>query len=298
MLGATPAHGIRRTDVRLLFEIRGGFKAPSDVSVSKDGRIYVVDGVNNRISIFDQDGKSVSSFGRKGRGPGQFQAPLGIDVDSTGRVYVADSGNHRIQVFDSSGRYIAETRLPSKNDRLADPTDVLVDISGNRFFVVDNDNHAILLFDLLTQSLIKSCGAPGTRELQFRFPFLLAQGRDKNLYVVDVVNTRVQVLSPDGWFVTFIGGWGVKKGEFFRPKGVAIDQNNLIYVSDSYTGVIQIFTSTGEFHSVLGDPTKGGVRKFNTPCGMFIDGNNRLYVVEMSADKVSVFTIVDHGESN
>ena len=108
---------------------------------------------------------------------------------------------------------------------------------------------------------------------------------------MDVINTRVQVLNPDGLFVTFIGGWGVEKGEFFRPKGVAIDQNNRVYVSDSYLGVIQIFDSEGEFYAVVSDPAKGTVKKFKTPTGLFIDNNNRLYVVEMFANRVSVYRI-------
>ena len=291
MLKATPVYGIRLRDVKLLFETRDELRAPSDVCVSEDGLIYVVDGVNHRIMIFDQGGKNVSSFGRKGHGQGEFVFPLGIDIDSSGRVYVADSGNHRVQVFDPKGEFIREVKLPSQNDRAADPTDVVVDDSRNRSYVVDNDNHCILVYDLSTFKLIGTYGAAGTGELEFRHPFLMTLGRDKCLYIVDVINTRVQVLNPDGFFVTFIGGWGVEKGQFFRPKGVAIDRKNRVYVSDSYMGVIQVFSSTGEFLSVLGDSKKGSVMKFNTPCGIFIDTNYRLYVVEMFANKVSVYSI-------
>jgi tripartite motif-containing protein 71 len=92
-------------------------------------------------------------------------------------------------------------------------------------------------------------------------------------------------------FIAEIGGWGVEKGEFFRPKGVAIDRNNRVYVSDSYMGVIQVFESTGEFYAALGDPTTGKVKKFRTPMGLFIDQKNRLYVVETLANKVSVYQL-------
>jgi tripartite motif-containing protein 71 len=88
-----------------------------------------------------------------------------------------------------------------------------------------------------------------------------------------------------------IGGWGVEKGEFFRPKGVAVDRNNRIYVSDGYMGVIQVFRSTGEFYSAVGDITENKVKKFHTPAGIFIDDNNRLYVVEMFANRISVYNI-------
>ena len=100
-----------------------------------------------------------------------------------------------------------------------------------------------------------------------------------------------QVLNPEGLFVNFIGAWGVEEGEFFRPKGVALDRHNRVYVSDSYLGVIQVFDANGNFYAALGDPRTKKVKKFKTPVGLFIDHLNRLYVVEMRANKVSVFRL-------
>jgi DNA-binding beta-propeller fold protein YncE len=286
-----PAYGIRRIYVKHLFDMTANLGAASDVSVSKDHRIYVVDGANNKIRIFDRNGKYLSSFGKEGSENGEFRFPLGIDIDNSGRVYIADSGNHRLQIFNPDGKFITKIIIPSKNKRPADPTDVAVDDSRNRCYVVDNDNHQILVFDLSKRKFIKTFGSPGSGKLAFRYPFLITLDKDKYLYIVDVINTRVQVLNPDGLFVAFIGGWGVEKGEFFRPKGVAIDPNNRVYVSDSYMGVIQIFDSNGEFYAVVGDPVKKAPKKFKTPVGLFIDKDSRLYVVEMLANRVSVYRI-------
>jgi tripartite motif-containing protein 71 len=293
ILSANPAYGIRLTNVKHLFDITHNFSQPSDVSVSKDGLIYVVDGVNNKIKVFNQDGKLAFSFGRKGSLNGQLNYPLGIAIDDSGKIYVADSGNHRVQIFNSTGRYINQIKLPTEDRNPPDPTDVAVNMSGNRLYVVDNENHYILIYELSTLKLIKTFGAPGAEEREFRYPFLIALDKDNYMYITDVVNTRVQVFNPDGLFVTVIGGWGVEKGEFFRPKGVAVDKNNRLYVSDSYMGVIQVFKQDGEFHSAVGDPTKGAVKKFIKPMGLFIDNNNRLYVVEMFAERVSVYSILE-----
>lgn len=292
ILFETPVHGVRLTNVKLLFEMRHQLSEPSDVAVSKEGRIYVVDGVNNRIRIFDRNGGSLSSFGRKGSGNGEFRFPLGIDISGSGRVYIADSGNHRIQIFDPDGGFIAKIRIPSKGKHLADPTDIAVNEADNRCYVVDNDNHRILVYDLSSLNLLKTFGSPGTQKRAFRYPFLMTLDKDRYLYIVDVINTRVQVLNSEGLFVSFIGGWGVEKGEFFRPKGVAIDKNERVYVSDSYLGVIQVFNSTGEFHSVIGDPANRKIKKFKTPMGILIDHSDRLYVVEMLANKVGVYSIL------
>jgi len=296
LLAVTPAFGIRLVNVELLFEITDQLNQPSDVAVSKDGQIYVVDGVNNRIRIFNSQGSPVSAFGTEGAGEGEFKYPLGIDIADSGRIYVADSGNHRVQIFDRAGGFVAQIKLSATKNHPADPTDLAVDETRNRCYIVDNDNHRILVYDLSNLRLLDSYGTAGTDKRAFRYPFLIALDKEKYLYIVDVINTRVQVLNPEGLFVNFIGGWGVEKGEFFRPKGVAVDKNSRVYVSDSYTGVVQIFKSTGDFYAAVGEPANGKVKKFKTPVGIFIDHRDRLYVVEMFANKVGVYRQV--GEAN
>jgi DNA-binding beta-propeller fold protein YncE len=233
--------------VKHLFDVSHNFSQPSDVSVSREGLIYVVDGVNNKIKVFNQKGTFLYSFGRKGTKNGEFQFPLGIGIGDSGKVYIADSGNQRVQVFTPGGSYLTHFVIPSKDGYPAEPTDVAVDEARGRCYVVDNNNHYILAYDLSSLKLLEIYGSPGTEKREFRYPFLMALDKYSYLYIVDVINTRVQLLNPDGLFVTNIGRWGVEKGEFFRPKGVAIDNNNRSYVSDSYMGVIQVFDSSGGF---------------------------------------------------
>jgi len=291
ILSTLPAFAIRLINARMIFEINKQLNKPSDVSVSRDGLIYVVDGVNNKIKIFDEKGRFVSSFGKQGSGRGEFSQPLGIDLGTSGKVYIADSGNQRVQVFSAAGSFINEIKLPASNGHKADPTDVAIDNFNNKCYISDNDNHRILAYDLAKLTLIAIYGGRGSGRDRFRYPFLMALDKDQHLYVVDVINTRVQVLNSQGSFEAEIGGWGVEKGEFFRPKGVAVDQNNRVYVGDSYMGVIQIFESSGDFYGVLGDPATAKVKKFRTPMGLFVDHNNRLYVVETLANKVGVYQL-------
>ncbi|KPJ78117.1 MAG: hypothetical protein AMJ54_05350 [Deltaproteobacteria bacterium SG8_13] len=294
-LFASPVQAIRLTYVDHLFDVAYRFNAPSDVAVSTTDRIYVVDGVNNQIKIFNYSGGFISSFGREGSGSGEFRQPLGIDIDTSGRVFIADSGNHRVQILGPDGDFIAQINITGTAKHAADPTDVVVDEAGNRCYVVDNDNHRVLDYRLSDLQLIDVYGKPGTAKLEFKYPFLITLDKQKRLYVVDVTNTRVQVLKPGGTYAGTIGDWGVEPGEFFRPKGIAIDPAGRVFISDSYMGVIQIFNPMGEFHAVAGEPSNRAVKKFRTPVGLFIDHNRRLYVVEMLANKVSVYRI--NGES-
>lgn len=280
------------TRISHLFDIKQNFRQPSDLAVSKAGQIYVVDGVNNSIKVFDTRGKFLFSFGQKGDGPGDFNYPLGIDIDARGLVYIADSGNHRLQAFTAEGHFLYQVGLPVNGSKPADPTDVAVQRDGSYCYVVDNDNHYILVVDLGRRKTVKTLGGPGIDKWQFRYPFMLSLYEDKYLYIVDVVNTRVQVLTTEGKFVTFIGGWGVERGEFFRPKGVAVDHTGRAFVSDSYIGVIQTFDGdSGVFRSGVADAKTGKLKRFKTPVGLYIDHYDRLYVVEMFAERVGVYQI-------
>ncbi len=283
--------GLELTLVNPLFEITHELKQPSDVAVSKNGNIYVVDGVNNKIRIYDKTGSHLITFGSKGSGNSEFKNPLGICLGDSGNIYIADSGNHRIQVFSPEGSFISKFLIPTLSEKLSDPTDISVNEKNGKGYIVDNDNHQIVVYDFAANKILDRYGESGTGKRNFRYPFFITMGQKKYLYIVDVINTRIQVLNKDGLFVTFIGGWGVKKGKFFRPKGVTIDNNHRIYVSDSYLGVIQIFTQEGDFVSVIGDSSSRSVKKFDSPVGIFVDSGNRLYVVEMFANRVSVYQI-------
>ena len=63
-----------------------------------DGRVMVVDGMLDRVQIFDANGSPIVQIGRQGEEEGMFWSPTGIDVDGD-LVYVADTYNHRIQVL-------------------------------------------------------------------------------------------------------------------------------------------------------------------------------------------------------
>jgi len=277
-----------------LLIIQSNFMQPSDVVVGSNGRIYILDGVNNKVKVFNNKGTYLFSFGRTGKSNGKFKFPLGLGLDEEDRIYVADSGNHRVQIFSSDGTYLSEftTDTDKKGTKPSDPTDVVVNNKLKRCYVVDNDNHCIFIYDLEKGILFKTYGTMGMEKREFRFPFFLDIDQEGNLYIVEVINTRVKVLDPEGNFLTNIGRWGVEKGEFYRPKGVAIDSKNRVFVSDSYLGVIQVFDQEGRFLSILGNE-KGNIIRFVTPTGLFIDKKMRLYVVEMFADRVRVLHLKD-----
>jgi DNA-binding beta-propeller fold protein YncE len=85
----------------------GTFSLPSSVAVDKDGNVYVTDTLNNRVEIFDADGKFISMFGKNGDGPADFTRPKGIAVDCDGNIWVIDTYQDKVKIFNQQGRLLA-----------------------------------------------------------------------------------------------------------------------------------------------------------------------------------------------
>ena len=62
----------------------GEFNVPHTIAVDSRGRLFVGDRANNRIQIFDQDGRVLDEWT-------QFGRPSGIAITSDDTIYVADS---------------------------------------------------------------------------------------------------------------------------------------------------------------------------------------------------------------
>ena len=275
--------------IKLLFTINGDksspLSLPSDVSVDDDGNIYVVDSGNHRIAVFNDDGKSLSTISNKGHKQGELNNPVGIDV-SEGTIYVADKDNHRIQVFNKNGVIKKNITLKSKG-KLIRPVDVAVNKNLKLLYVSGNNNHEVMAYDF-SGKLLHQWGGEGTNRGEFRYPAIISLANN-NVFVVDVLNSRVQIFNAKGELQSIVSEWGVLPGQLFRPKGVAHDNKGNIYVSDSYMGLIQVFSSDTRFQYVLGD--NGTPYKLMSPSGITVDKNNRLYVCEMLENKVSVFSL-------
>jgi DNA-binding beta-propeller fold protein YncE len=116
----------------------GEFNLPRDVALGKDGRIYVVDGGNFRVQIFDKDAKFIKSFGGVGKQLGNFARPKEIATDRDGNLYVADSAFGNFQIFDPDGQLLMFIGERSERDIPAGymlPSGIAVDEDGRIYFV-------------------------------------------------------------------------------------------------------------------------------------------------------------------
>jgi DNA-binding beta-propeller fold protein YncE len=117
----------------------GEFNLPRDVAVGRDGQLYVVDGGNFRIQVFDRNGKYLQAFGRVGRQLGQFARPKEAATDKEGNLYVVDTAFGNIQIFNPDGELLMFIGDRSEQDGPAKymlPSGVYVDEDG-RIYMVD-----------------------------------------------------------------------------------------------------------------------------------------------------------------
>lgn len=117
----------------------GEFNLPRDLAIGKDGRLYVVDGGNFRVVVFDRNGQYLHSFGSVGKQYGQFARPKEIAIDREGNVYVVDTAFGNFQVFNADGELLLFVGERSERDAPAKymlPSGIAVDEDG-RVYVVD-----------------------------------------------------------------------------------------------------------------------------------------------------------------
>jgi DNA-binding beta-propeller fold protein YncE len=73
--------------------------APFGLFLTADKRLYVADGRAHWVAVLNLDGKPLGRWGEKGAGPGQFNLPHAVCVDSKGAVYVTEIDGQRVQKF-------------------------------------------------------------------------------------------------------------------------------------------------------------------------------------------------------
>lgn len=147
--GATRGHQVYKfsPDGKLLMTLGkpGGaaapdyFYQPNDVLVAPNGNIFVSEGhggANSRILKFSRDGKFLTSFGRKGSGPGEFDQPHALAMDSRGRLFVGDRSNNRIQIFDQDGKFLEEWPQFSR------PSGLFID-RQDMLYVADSESESV-----------------------------------------------------------------------------------------------------------------------------------------------------------
>ncbi len=273
-------------DVLIAHEVQtysSTMKMPTDVAVGPDGQVFVADGVNDRVVEFDSRG-SVKRSIRKVAGQ-RLSRPTAL-ATSNDSLWIADADHHRVVALDFSGGGERTIALDPSWQSEIDLTGLAISPQASQIWLVDNDNHRLLEGDLRRGTWTK-LGSLGDAFGQFRYPAMVARSKKGDAYVSDALNGRIQSFTASGRPVKPISRYGVTPGTLYRPRGVAVYDEQL-WVAGA-PGVLQVFTTNGSLVDVVKND-KGRILRLDKPAGI-AKIEDRLYVVELGANRVREFRI-------
>jgi sugar lactone lactonase YvrE len=236
------------------------------LAVDDDGNAYLSLMNQDKVQVYDESGKLLREWGKRGEGDGELRQPGGIVLAPGGAVYVADQGNHRVQIFDTQGNFRGKWGEHG---------------SGPGQF-----------------------GGNETKGSRFGGPHFLARDSKGRFYTTEGTMGRVQQFSPEGKPLRAWGDKGDQPGGFgaletgfsgqtFGPIGVFVDGKDRVWVS-SLNDRVQGFTTEGEFLLGLGPGDAGeGPGQFARPHGMAVDSKGHFYVADAGNQRIQKFEIPD-----
>jgi len=136
----------------------GDFAAPQGVALDKEGNLYVTDTLNDRVEIFDADGRFISTFGQNGDGPGDFARPKGIAVDCDGHIWVADEMQDLLKVYNRDGQLLTYIGSPAHGN-LPGQFKALIGVAidkHNRVFTTEQYPGRMQMFRYVTDAEAKA----------------------------------------------------------------------------------------------------------------------------------------------
>jgi DNA-binding beta-propeller fold protein YncE len=260
---------------------------PYGVAVDSHGRVIVSDPGLGGVHIFDPQGRKYKFLERQDKSKDPMLEPQCVAVDAKDNIYVTDSKAGKVFVFDIDGKYRgALGSLKGGEGYFKRPTGIAIDPQTQRIYVTDTLRDRVYVLDAKGQ-VLRTIGKHGSGNGEFNFPTEL---RMKNgvLAVVDAMNFRVQMFDAGDNFLGAIGNFGDSGGLLFRPKGIAIDSEDHIYLVEALRGMVQVFDRQGQLLYTFG---QRGTRlgEFQLPTGLFIDNHDNVYVVDSYNRRVQVF---------
>jgi sugar lactone lactonase YvrE len=282
----------------------------SQLSVDDNGNVYVPDGGNQRVRKIAPDGTvtTLAGTGENGFNDGdaataKFNNPCGTAVDANGNVYVSERNGRRIRKITPAGQ--VSTYATGNGNGTNELTSVVVNkTTGNVYW---SDFYGDGIYQLKNGNIEKV--------INYSLPCTITIDGAGNIYATHYDAHMVRKYTYDaanGTFdngVDFAGkdrtsGWVDGIGDaarFNRPWGVAVDNNNNVYVSglgeDRNSNNVRMINTSRNVTTIAGVDSKGFADgtgssvRFNAPTGIAVDKNGDMYVLDMANQRVRKITV-------
>ena len=122
----------------------GQFSNPFGVAVHyQTGNIFVADQSNQKVQVFNKDGKYLYKFGD---GAGKMNSPISIAFYKN-KVFVSQYGAGCLLVYDLNGTFLKQIGTPGNGEgQLSSPYGITINESNGDIFVCDNANDRVQIF--------------------------------------------------------------------------------------------------------------------------------------------------------
>ena len=189
---------------------------------------------------------------------------ISFDSDSTlldkisrfGEITVCNSIGACLPVVDYKDKVRPVVRVGSRGSsegQFSNPFGVVFDSKTNNIYVADQSNNRVQVFDKDGKYSFKFGDMDGPGKM--KYPLCIAIYKEK-VFVTQSLGGCVLVFDLKGNFIIQIGNTGSGEGQFNTPYGITVNEyNGDIYVCDSSTKRIQIFSENYSFKSQFGKET-------------------------------------------
>jgi hypothetical protein len=103
------------------------------------GNLFVSDGANHRILVFDPSYRFLRSFGHEGNSRGEFRFPNNMFFEESGRLLIANTKRSTIDLYSPEGKFLSTLVNSAGNGVYRYPTDFIV--TPDRLLVLENDGY-------------------------------------------------------------------------------------------------------------------------------------------------------------
>ncbi|PKL75995.1 MAG: hypothetical protein CVV27_12530 [Candidatus Melainabacteria bacterium HGW-Melainabacteria-1] len=233
--------------------------------------LQIADTQNSRVQILTTQGEVV----RIVQDP-EMKAPCAVTSASDGRLYVLDAVDAKIRVFGPDG--VLQQAFGGK------PTFKsafgLALLPSGEMLVTDPEDHCMHLLD--------AKGQPKTRlTADYKSPSGVTVSEDQ-IFVLDHGLPAVLRLADDGSVAWRFGKRGTGKGDFSIPKGIAVNDQGLIFVAEALSHRVQVFDSSGGWLTSFGKKGQAA-GEFTNPESLACRPDGLIYVLDRGNHRIQVF---------